>query len=369
MKNHTGTHALNFALRRVLGEADQRGSLVAPDRLRFDFTAKKAMTPDEINETEKIVQRMIEANYQVYARETPLGLAKEIQGLRAVFDETYPDPVRVLSIGEPVETLTGDPTGPWAVQYSVEFCGGTHLHRSSHIMSIALVTEEAIAKGIRRIVALTGPEALKAHRNAGLIEKEVGDLELKVKSGLEDGSLPFKTATKMIVETGDSLSNSLISQWRKETMRRTLNSLKKSVIDADRAHKTKLAQQAVERAKEIIAGLDTQKESVVVEEMAVGGNSKALDTALKQFKGQAPNTAAMFFSRDEDSGKVFCLCLVPKGLVSKGLQADQWVQTVIEVTGGKGGGTTTTAQASGPNVDQLPQALAAARTYANSKLQ
>ena len=83
------------------------------------------MSLEELSETEKIVQQLVDSNHQVHAKETPLGLAKEIQGLRAVFDETYPDPVRVLSIGEPVETLTANPSGPWAIQYSVEFCGGT----------------------------------------------------------------------------------------------------------------------------------------------------------------------------------------------------------------------------------------------------
>ena len=83
------------------------------------------MTPEELNEAEKLVLRIIDSNHRVYAKETPLGVAKEIQGLRAVFDETYPDPVRVLSIGEPVETLVAEPSGPWATQYSVEFCGGT----------------------------------------------------------------------------------------------------------------------------------------------------------------------------------------------------------------------------------------------------
>lgn len=78
-----------------------------------------------MRDTEKIVLDIISVNHEVHAKETPLGLAKEIQGLRAVFDETYPDPVRVLSIGEPVETMTADPTGPWAMQNSVEFCGGT----------------------------------------------------------------------------------------------------------------------------------------------------------------------------------------------------------------------------------------------------
>ena len=83
------------------------------------------MVLDQLRETEEIVQEVIDADHQVYDKDTPLGLAKEIQGLRAVFDETYPDPVRVLSIGIPVETLTADPTGPWATQNSVEFCGGT----------------------------------------------------------------------------------------------------------------------------------------------------------------------------------------------------------------------------------------------------
>ena len=83
------------------------------------------MTMDQLKGTEKIVQEMIDANHQIYARDTPLGLAKEIQGLRAVFEEVYPDPVRVLSIGESVETLIDDPSGPWAIKNSVEFCGGT----------------------------------------------------------------------------------------------------------------------------------------------------------------------------------------------------------------------------------------------------
>lgn len=83
------------------------------------------MTLDQVRDAEKIVLEVIDGNHEVFAKETPLGLAKEIQGLRAVFDETYPDPVRVLSIGVPIENLTADPTGPWAKENSVELCGGT----------------------------------------------------------------------------------------------------------------------------------------------------------------------------------------------------------------------------------------------------
>lgn len=157
MNNHTGTHVLNFALRQTLGtEADQRGSLVAPDRLRFDFTAGKAMTVEQVKKAETIANELIQKNEEVYAKETPLVIAKAIQGLRAVFDETYPDPVRVVSIGVSVESLTADPNGPAGTKTSVEFCGGTHLRRAGHMGPFIIASEEAIAKGIRRVVALTG---------------------------------------------------------------------------------------------------------------------------------------------------------------------------------------------------------------------
>ena len=105
MNNHTGTHVLNYALRKVLAaEADQKGSLVAPDRMRFDFTAKQALTVEQVKAVEVAANELIAKNEEVFAKEAPLAVAKTIQGLRAVFDETYPDPVRVVSIGVPVES-------------------------------------------------------------------------------------------------------------------------------------------------------------------------------------------------------------------------------------------------------------------------
>uniref|UniRef100_A0A4W6DLG2 alanine--tRNA ligase n=1 Tax=Lates calcarifer TaxID=8187 RepID=A0A4W6DLG2_LATCA len=126
MSNHTATHILNFALRGVLGEADQRGSLVAPDRLRFDFTAKGALSTGEIRRTEEIACAMIRDAKPVYAMEAPLAEAKAIQGLRAVFDETYPDPVRVVSIGIPVQDLLDDPSSAAGSLTSIEFCVLAH---------------------------------------------------------------------------------------------------------------------------------------------------------------------------------------------------------------------------------------------------
>ena len=180
MNNHTGTHVLNFALRKVIGDCDQRGSLVAPDRLRFDFTNKGAMKVDEVKRAEEICQETIAKKLGVYAKETPLAVAKAIQGLRAVFDETYPDPVRVVSVGKSIEDLIADPNGPSAFDYSVEFCGGTHLKNSAHMESFVILSEEAIAKGIRRIIAVTGAEASKATKRGDTLQKSVEELTKKV---------------------------------------------------------------------------------------------------------------------------------------------------------------------------------------------
>jgi alanyl-tRNA synthetase len=166
MKNHTGTHILNYALRAVLGDTvDQKGSLVAPDRLRFDFSAKGALNHEQLEKTELICNQLIDEALQVYAKEASLAESKRIDGLRAVFDETYPDPVRVVSIGVSVDDLLNQTSKADGRKYSVEFCGGTHLKTSKHVDHLVITTEEAIAKGIRRMVAVTGPEAEKVRRD------------------------------------------------------------------------------------------------------------------------------------------------------------------------------------------------------------
>ncbi|VDN22208.1 unnamed protein product [Gongylonema pulchrum] len=130
MKNHTGTHVLNFALRKVIAEVEQKGSLVAPDRLRFDFTSKQALTSKQIKMAEEESQKLIDTNYPVYAQNAKLAEARQINGLRAVFEEAYPDPVRIVSVGVPVEELLKNKEGDLALNTAVEFCGGTYVYRS-----------------------------------------------------------------------------------------------------------------------------------------------------------------------------------------------------------------------------------------------
>lgn len=124
--NHTGTHILNFALREVLGDhIDQKGSLVAPSKLRFDFSHKAPISTDDLATIESISNAWIKKNVKVFSKEMDLKTAQQIPGLRAVFGEAYPDPVRVVTLEFSVEEMSVDITNPKWRSTSVEFCGGT----------------------------------------------------------------------------------------------------------------------------------------------------------------------------------------------------------------------------------------------------
>lgn len=158
--NHTATHILNFALRRVLGpDVDQKGSLVDEDKLRFDFTWGEAVDLEKLREVERICNEQITREFEVHAQECELNEAMAINGLRAVFGEKYSDKVRVISVGQDIPTMLKDRDTSFGTQYSVEFCGGTHVRNTQQLHKFVITVEEGIAKGIRRIVACTGPRA------------------------------------------------------------------------------------------------------------------------------------------------------------------------------------------------------------------
>ncbi|XP_070828465.1 alanine--tRNA ligase, cytoplasmic [Chaetodon trifascialis] len=362
MSNHTATHILNFALRGVLGEADQRGSLVAADRLRFDFTAKGALSTGEVRRTEEIACALIKEAKTVYALEAPLAKAKAIQGLRAVFDETYPDPVRVVSIGVPVEDLLKDPDSAAGSLTSIEFCGGTHLQNSGHAAPFVIVSEEAIAKGIRRIVAVTGAEAQKAQRKADSLHQSLSALADKVKQQ----TAPNKDIQKEIADMTESIGTAVISQWRKDEMRETLKGLKKVMDDLDRTYKGDIQKRVLEKTSEIIESSPNQP--LLIMEMETGASAKALNESLKLLKSQSPQTAAMLFTVDPDAGKITCLCQVPQDVAKRGLKANEWVQELCPLLDGKGGGKDTSAQATGRNTQCLQEVLEMANQFARLKL-
>ncbi|MDF3607180.1 alanine--tRNA ligase [Paracoccus sp. DMF-8] len=184
--NHSATHLLHEALRRALGEhVAQRGSLNAPDRLRFDFSHTKAMSADEIAQVEREVNDFIRQNTPVETRIMTPDDARAL-GARALFGEKYGDEVRVVSMGE----LEGSGKGQAGRTYSLELCGGTHVGRTGDIGMFALTSETASAAGIRRIEALTGQAAMEALRRvdgemteiAGILKAQAGDVVGKVRA-------------------------------------------------------------------------------------------------------------------------------------------------------------------------------------------
>ena len=145
-RNHTSTHLLNLALRQVLGtHIDQKGSLVDEDKTRFDFSHSQVITKDEIRKIENIVNDIIHDDIAVDCRVMPLDEAKKIPGVRAVFGEKYPDPVRVVSV-----VKKDDPN----FNGSVEFCGGTHLERTAQAGMFKIIGQESVGKGVRRLTAI-----------------------------------------------------------------------------------------------------------------------------------------------------------------------------------------------------------------------
>eukprot|EP00924_Labyrinthula_sp_SR-Ha-C_P004316 snap_masked-scaffold_3-processed-gene-20.20-mRNA-1 protein AED:0.04 eAED:0.04 QI:0/0/0/0.5/1/1/2/0/987 len=246
-RNHTGTHLLNWALRKNANreftveekfeiEVDQAGSLVTEDYLRFDFTSKERLSTDEVDNVQKFVQEQISSDYEVFARNVDLEMTKKIDSLRAVFGETYPDPVRVVSIGPTVETILDDPNAKELNKYSIELCGGTHVQKTSDIGTMAIMSEEAKSQGVRRMVAVTGPGAVKALETgveclsrAKLLSTlaEVKEMENQVLKR-QDIPLVMKEEVKRVLSSKkvefmgqekqkfDSLVKEIVDDWKKE---------------------------------------------------------------------------------------------------------------------------------------------------------
>ncbi|KAF7721005.1 Alanine--tRNA ligase [Apophysomyces ossiformis] len=355
--NHTSTHILNFALRKVLGDTiDQKGSLVAPEKLRFDFSYKTAVTPSQLAEVEKICTEFIEKNQKVYSKEVPLPVAKAIHGLRAVFGETYPDPVRVVSVGYDVDEITQDVSNPKWATTSVEFCGGTHVAKTGDIKRFAILEESGIAKGIRRIVAVTGEEAVEADRKAKAFVAKLDKLERLSGSELE-------SELKVVSKELDELSISIVS---KTEIRNRFTKIKKAFDEADKARKAQQVNEATETVKKYFA--EHPEANYLIKTLDVGNNSKALNGAITYVKSNLKDKALYVFSTDKSNGRVAHSCIVSKDLVKKGFKASEWVEVVASKIGGKKGGKDETAQGSGDRIDGLEEALEAAEAFAKLKI-
>jgi alanyl-tRNA synthetase len=357
MPNHTFTHVLNFALREVLGDhVDQKGSIVQPERLRFDFTNKGPVTAEELGKVEAICTQFVESPRDVFTQEVALAQAKEINTLRAVFGEVYPDPVRVVSVGKSVAELVADPKNEGNMAYPVEFCGGTHLSNTAAAGKFALLSEEGIAKGVRRIVAVTGAEAAAAIAAADELGAKIKAAQAKNPAEVSAEATELKIA----------VDQAAIPAARKAILREEVQKLLKAVLEeqkkAGAANKAKAVEAAVSAADK---AAEAGQNFLITKVPDVGLDVKALQEAWNAIQKRHPGLAVMFFA--EGDGKGLAYAGVPDDL-SKKLPAGEWVKAALEVLGGKGGGKPTNAQGMGPKVEAIDDAAKVAADLAALKL-
>ena len=224
-KNHTTTHMLNLAIMKAVGSAcDQRGSLVDPDKLRFDFASNKGLSIEQVADIQKRVNQIIEEDLSVQSAIVPLDGAQSINGLRAVFGEQYPDPVRVVSVGGPgVLEMMNDPKKDEWGNFSIEFCGGTHLTRSSEAGSFVLFSEESVGGGVRRITGATHKKSAEAAAAA----LELGD-RLTALEGIKD----HNALTKQTAAFSQDLVQAAIALTERTVLSARLDQLKKKSLKA-----------------------------------------------------------------------------------------------------------------------------------------
>ncbi|MDJ0760204.1 MAG: alanine--tRNA ligase [Woeseiaceae bacterium] len=313
--NHSATHLMHAALRNVLGEhVTQKGSLVAPDRLRFDFSHYEAVTPGQIAEIEDIVNDEIRANRAADVRHMSYDDAIE-SGAMALFGEKYGDEVRVLRFGG----------------FSVELCGGTHVDRTGDIGVFKITSEGGVASGVRRIEAVTGRGALE------WIESR--------QQTMADIAALLKAQPDQVVAKVDALSK------RNKELEKELAAARQALLTGKAGDPTDDIEE-VSGIKVLATRMD-------------GADAKTLRDAVDRFKDKLQNAVVVVGSVDD--GKVRLAAGVTKNNTDK-IRAGDLIKPVAEQVGGKGGGRPDFAQAGGTDVASLDSALGSVSAWVADRL-
>lgn len=316
MLNHSATHLLHAALRQVLGgHVTQKGSLVAPDRLRFDFSHYAAVTPAELREVERLVNSQVRENAAAETKLMPYEAAVA-SGAMALFGEKYDDEVRVLRIGE----------------FSTELCGGTHVSRAGDIGLFKIISEGGVAAGIRRIEAVTGQGALDWIAQSDQVLRDVSAL---VKAGRDD----VEDKVRQLIDRGRKLEKEIAG-------------LKAKLASGQ---STDLSSTAVD-----VAGLK------VVATRVDGADAAALREALDQLKSKL-KSAAIVLASVQGADKVIVIAGVTADQTAR-VKAGDLVNVVAQKIGGRGGGRPDMAQAGGNDPSKLDEALASVVPWVESSL-
>ncbi len=320
MRNHTATHLLHAALRHVLGEhARQAGSLVAPDRLRFDFNHPQALTSEELERIESYVNEAILRNYHLNVTFKPLQQAIQ-EGAIALFGEKYDERVRNITIGD--EGL-----------FSNELCGGTHVNETGDIGIFLITSEGSAAAGIRRIEAVTGRGAYQLVRRRFREMKEAASL-----LGTNTDDLPSRL--EEFIEEHQQVQKRM-AQLRKE-----------------------LARSAFHRALE---NMELVSEASVLTVVLPHVDAETMREIADEFRQRVTSGVAVLASIDEQ-GKPLLIATITDNLVQRGLHAGDLVKTLAQPLGGSGGGRPSLAQAGGRDATKLEEALERVLNWVSEQL-
>jgi len=308
--NHTMTHVLNYAIKSVLigedsekgqgGMCDQRGSIVDADKLRFDFAWNGPVPAAALSRIETIVSEQIASQLPVYSEVVPLDVATKISGLRAVFGEKYPDPVRVISVGFDVKDLVADPNSPRWTTSSIEFCGGTHLTNTKDAEAFALIEESGISKGVRRIVGLTRQAALSARGTAASFSQRLDSLE-----GLEAGP---ELSTRM-KELKLEIEPSLISVVDKEILRQRVAAIYEKLKAWSKANLAVRVGEASAQCEKVTTEALAASKAIICVQVDFGGDGKLAKKLHESVRKIHPTASFMFASVDEEAEKYVALSL------------------------------------------------------------
>jgi alanyl-tRNA synthetase len=329
MRNHTATHLMHAALHQVLGEqAVQAGSLVAPDRLRFDFNQPEAMTPEQIERVEKIVNDAIAADMAVTFKEKSLEEAKK-EGAMALFGEKYGEKVRTITIAplgsDSLLSEKREQAPALQKKFSYELCGGTHLERTSDVGAFLIVSEGSAAAGVRRIEAATGRGAYE------LIAKRF----------------------KMLKNAAATLKSSIDEVPAKvESLQDEVSNLKKELASLR-------AQQALSTFNLQLANVQTVKDVSVLALEIPDSTVDTLRMLADKFREKYPTAGAALLA----TGTTL-IAVVTEDLVKRGLKAGDLIQAI----GGKGGGRPNLAQGSLPDTAKVNEALGKVAKAVEEKL-
>ncbi len=467
-QNHTATHVLNWALREVLeigggGKVDQKGSLVDPEKTRFDFSHNKPLTDNELDRVESLCNERIAQGLAVYAamREEDFvdqAEARKINTLRAVFGEKYPDRVRVVSIGAPIteedarqasnresartevrgsqgagdssplqsrdrkgagaaraeargshatpldpplargeaietDWLLRDPQNPKWMKYSVEFCGGTHVKNTSEIERFVLTHEEGVAKGVRRVVGISGEKAKQSEARGKELLHEARSLSeprTSVRAVSRSSTSPAesetprgpKSAARSIDDrqstVGDLAERVADIQRRLNDpeqpipmrARRAILSALADVQETLKEQQKETAAASGEAVMEAAAKLFAEAKTIGGVTVVVGEVPTATADALRgaiDWIRQKTDASAVLLGCVSD-GKVTLVAGMSKAVVDRGVKAGDLIKEICPLVGGRGGGRPDMAQGGGSDAAGLPSALQRAREWITERL-